>query len=117
MYNPTAHITLKALETKVFGKENGLRTPFEQRLIALFSDIYSRFEQLYGQHPSFEPALELLLQKMLAAYKARPKHLLESDAHREANPGWFCNQETTAMMLYVDRFNNDLKGLLEKMAT
>ena len=115
MYNPTAHITLKALETKVFGKENGLRTPFEQRLIALFSDIYSRFEQLYGQHPSFEPALELLLQKMLAAYKARPKHLLESDAHREANPGWFCNQETTAMMLYVDRFNNDLKGLLEKM--
>ncbi|MEC7752806.1 MAG: alpha-amylase family protein [Bacteroidota bacterium] len=115
MYNPTAHISLKALETKVFGKENGLRTPFEQRLIALFSDIYSRFEQLYGQHPSFEPALELLLQKMLAAYKARPKHLLESDAHREANPGWFCNQETTAMMLYVDRFNNDLKGLLEKM--
>ncbi|GHE54401.1 alpha-amylase family protein [Roseivirga thermotolerans] len=115
MYNPTAHITLKALETKVFGKENGLRTPFEQRLIALFSDIYSRFEQLYGQHPSFEPALELLLQKMLAAYKARPKHLLESDAHREANPGWFCNQETTSMMLYVDRFNNDLKGLLEKM--
>ncbi|WP_305981892.1 alpha-amylase family protein [Roseivirga thermotolerans] len=103
------------METKVFGKENGLRTPFEQRLIALFSDIYSRFEQLYGQHPSFEPALELLLQKMLAAYKARPKHLLESDAHREANPGWFCNQETTAMMLYVDRFNNDLKGLLEKM--
>ena len=116
MYNPTAHIALKSLQKKVFGNtptEN--LEAFDRRLIALFSDIYSRFQKLYGNHEHFEPALEMLLEKMHEAFQKRPKYLLKSDEEREANPGWFCSEEIAAMMLYVDRFNGDLKGIIEKM--
>ena len=116
MYNPTAHIALKDLRSNLDSLQNKkLSKDFNQRLTALFSDIYSRFVKIYGNHEQFEPALEMLMDVMSNAAVKRPKHLLEADAEREAKHDWFCTQELAAMMLYVDRFNGDLNGLLDKM--
>ncbi len=115
MYNPSAHLLLKQLLPKL-RKEAGNKPieDFERRYIALFSDIYSRFQKLYGQHESALAAFEKLSLLMLQAYLKRPTYLKKSDQTREENPGWFRSQELTGMMLYVDRFNKDLNGLVKK---
>lgn len=116
MYNPTAHIALKSLLQKTHEHTNHKNAEdFNRRLIALFSDIYNRFYKLYGDHEYYEPALEKLVQTMSSAFSKRPAHLVASDQKREANPSWFCSEKITAMMLYVDRFNGDLNGIIEKM--
>lgn len=88
---------------------------FERRYIALYSDIYSRFQKLYGQHENALEAFEKLSQVMLQGYLQRPQYLKKSDQERELNPAWFRGQEITGMMLYVDRFNKDLNGLVDKI--
>lgn len=116
MYNPTAHLKLKELKASTLkAYDEKLSADFQTRLTALFSDIFSRFVKLYGEHEHFQPALELLLQKMAEASIGRPAYLLKSDSLREENPGWFCSEDIVAMMLYVDRFNKDLKGIIEKL--
>lgn len=116
MYNPTAHIKLKSLQESVLKSyKSKISGDFDQRLTALFSDIYSRFVKLYGEHEHFEPALTLLLENMAKAYTKRPKYLLDSDAQREAHPEWFRSEKIAAMMLYVDRFNGDLQGIIKKL--
>jgi len=116
MYNPTAHIVLKDLRSKKESLQSQkLSKDFNQRLTALFSDIYSRFTKLYSDHEHFYAALDMLMDVMSTAASTRPDHLLKADAEREAKHNWFCTEELTAMMLYVDRFNGDLKGVLNKM--
>ncbi len=115
LYNPTAHKTLKKLKPQLIKQAKGKKTEdFDVRFTALFSDIFSRFNQLYGKHPSYEEALNRLLETMMDGYLQRPTYLKKKDAQREANPAWFRSQDLTGMMLYVDRFNQDLKGLMDK---
>jgi amylosucrase len=116
MYNPTSHLFLRNclsdLLDETSAKKNDL---FEKRLFTLFSEIYKRFRQLYGTHDGFHDHLKSLVSVMLQQYEARPAALKQRDALREANPGWFRSEQITGMMLYADRFNKDLKGLLDKV--
>lgn len=116
MYNPSAHLLLKKMLPKL-KKQAGSKQveDFERRYVALFSDIYSRFQKLYGQHENAMDAFEQLSQNMLQAFLKRPEYLKKSDEAREQNPGWFRSQGITGMMLYVDRFNKDLNGLVDKV--
>lgn len=116
MYNPTAHLFLReCLSDILAGADSKKTTPFENRLFALFNDVFERFEELYGANEDFEEQLKALLASMLRNYVARPAALKKSDAQREANPGWFRSEQTTGMMLYADRFNKDLSGLIDKI--
>lgn len=116
MYNPTAHLALKSLRNKRDALKNqSLSDDFNQRLTELFSGIYERFSALYSEHEHYTEALNMLMDVMADHAINRPKHLLKTDAEREANPSWFCTPDITAMMLYVDRFNGDLLGLLDQM--
>jgi amylosucrase len=113
MYNPSAHQLLKRILPKL-RKQSGL-DDFERRLIALFSDIFQRYEQLYGLHPNGEKAFSRLIEVMITAYEKRAVALKKNDAKREQNPSWFRSNMLCGMMLYVDRFNQDLKGLEDKL--
>ncbi|GAB5525226.1 MAG: alpha-amylase family glycosyl hydrolase [Roseivirga sp.] len=116
MYNPTAHLFLRrCLAGILAGADAKKTTLFENRLYALFNDIFERFEKLYGSNEDFEAHLEALIGTMLRNYAARPIALKKSDAQREASPGWFRSEQTTGMMLYADRFNKDLNGLIDKI--
>ena len=115
MYNPSAHILLKQLLPKLRKKAGNKNIEdFERRYIALFSDIFSRFQKLYGQHENAMKAFEKLSLNMLHGYLKRPTDLKKSDELRELNLGWFRSQEITGMMHYVDRFNKNLNGLLDR---
>ena len=113
MYNPSAHQLLKKILSH---QKNDVGVgDFERRLVALFSGIFQRYEKLYGQHPKGEAAFSRLIEVMHKAYGNRPKALKNIDAQREANPAWFRSNQLTGMMLYVDRFNQDLKGLEDQL--
>lgn len=113
MYNPSAHQLLKKILPGL--RKNSAMSDFERRLTALFSEIFQRYEQLYGQHPKGEAAFSRLIDVMIKAYEARSKSLKQIDAQREENPAWFRSNQLTGMMLYVDRFNKDLNGLEDKL--
>ena len=116
MYHPTAHLLLKRLLPELRKKaDKQAFEDFERRFTALFSDIYSRFEKLYGRHDSCKEVFLKLAQVMLKGYLSRSEELKMIDAKREENPGWFRSQEIVGMMLYVDRFNKDLSGLIKKL--
>lgn len=116
MYNPSAHLLLKKILPELKKQAGGKQVEdFERRYVALFSDIYSRFQKLYGQHENAMDAFEQLSRNMLQGFLKRPEYLKKSDEEREQNPGWFRSQGITGMMLYVDRFNKDLNGLVDKV--
>lgn len=115
MYNPTAHLELKKYKLELVKEHGKLPDDFDARLTALFAPIFERFQQLYAGHPNQQPALSLLIKTLFEGYLARSTELKNEDAQREHNPGWFCEQHLAGMMLYVDCFNKDLKGLTEKL--
>ena len=116
MYNPIAHNQLKKLRPRLQELAEGKNTTdFDIRFTALFAEIFSRFNQLYAEHELYDQALDRLAKTMLNGYIRRPAYLRKKDEEREANPAWFRSQELTGMMLYVDRFNKDLKGLMDKV--
>lgn len=116
MYNPTAHLAFKIHKQKLY-QMTGKNLPedFEERLAVLFAPIFERFESLYAGHPNQEPAFDLLIESLYRAFTARDKALKKEDKRREQNPGWFCEQNLTGMMLYVDRFHKNLAGLNDKL--
>ena len=116
MYNPLAHKELKKLRPQLQKLAAGKNIDdFDIRFTALFSDIYSRFNQLYAGHELYDAANDRLVKTILNGYLDRPTYLKKKDAQREAHPAWFRSQDITGMMLYVDRFNKDLSGLMEKV--
>lgn len=116
MYNPVAHLFLRNNLPEILSRFPGKDTSdFEARLYALFSEIYSRFERLYGAKEDFEDQLRALVGIMAQKYLARPKDLKKLDHERELDHGWFLSEKVTGMMLYVDRFNGNLRGVLDKI--
>ena len=80
-----------------------------------FHDLYYRFEKLYGGVPGFEESLQDLIRVLLRKYEARPAELKSRDRDREEHPGWFLSENIAGMMLYVDRFSDDLAGFVPKI--
>ena len=70
MYNPSAHQLLKKILPTV--KKARDSKEFERRLIALFSEIFQRYDMLYGQHPKGEEAFSQLIDVMIKAFSKRP---------------------------------------------
>ena len=116
MYNPTAHLFLRQKLAEILSQFPGKKTAdFESRLFALFNEIYSRFTQLYSQREDFDQQVSALIHTLAQNYIKRPQALKKLDSQREAQPDWFRSEQIAGMMLYVDRFNKDLKGLIEKV--
>lgn len=113
MFNPKAHNLLKEIINDL---PSAIRQDedFVFRLAANFSGLYQRFQDLYGSKYSFEGALGQLVTVLANQYNNRSEGLRLKDLERQDGQ-WFLSNEVTGMMLYVDRFSDDLKGLLTKM--
>ncbi len=114
MYDPRAHILLKKILSDT-SYSIDREDDFWLRLVANFHDLYYRFEKLYGGVPGFEESLQDLIRVLLRKYEARPAELKSRDRDREEHPGWFLSENITGMMLYVDRFSDDLAGFVPKI--
>lgn len=80
-----------------------------------FEDIYEPAMELYGDRPDFNIHSEAVFEKMIKAYIDRPEQLRILDLERQFTPDWFERANMVGYVLYVDLFNDTLKGLKEKI--
>ncbi|MEP0366016.1 MAG: alpha-amylase family protein [Cyclobacteriaceae bacterium] len=96
-------------------QKKALTAELEDRLKANFEDIFNYFHRLFPYRNDLREHLEKLVNVLIDNYHFRPSKLRALDSQREQNPSWFTDNRLVGMMLYVDRFAGDLKGLQNKM--
>ncbi|MEQ9425274.1 MAG: amylosucrase [Cyclobacteriaceae bacterium] len=118
MYDPKLHShlyrqldQLKKGQTK---SKNG-QAHFELRLASNYPTLYELLGELYGSRMEIQPLVEEVVLVLHNYYKTRKADLKKLDIKREKNPDWLLNQKWVGMMLYVDHFAEDLKGLKGKI--
>ncbi|MGB5170924.1 MAG: amylosucrase [Eudoraea sp.] len=87
---------------------------FDKRFSTNLSLIQSLFFGLYGEE-SINDSFPKLMKLISKLFKTRPSSLKKLDLERLKNHDWYQSQQIVAMQLYVDRFNNNLKGLKTKL--
>jgi amylosucrase len=87
---------------------------FRLRLTTNLSLISSLFFSLYPRKEN-EVFFHRLLDRIEKLFAERTAELKTIDLSRLEAGNWYQNQELVGMQLYVDRFNNDIKGLQEKL--
>lgn len=87
---------------------------YGERLERNMAELTARLYELYGSRWDFYKILSRLEAIMRKASDSRPAYLREQDEDRSSRP-WYLNQETVGMMLYVDLFAGNLRGLVDKI--
>ncbi len=88
---------------------------FHLRMGANFPIISDLFQKIYSETSNQEKAFELLMESLIKNFEERSNLQKKRDLMRMANPNWYSSQEIVGMMLYVDLFNTNFKGLKEKI--
>jgi len=113
MYNPAASQSLQLILKKL--KRKNVSDHFVFRLSMLYQDLHAQFLDIYGRDSKAEAQLHKLVLMMAKSHADRPANLLELDESRERNSDWYLDPGLAGMMLYVDRFAGDLRGLHSKL--
>ena len=69
------------------------------------------YMELYGNDAMYAE----LCKQMYDYYSKRGTELKKRDAKKEKNPDWFKEKEMLGMMLYIDNFAGNLKGVEKKL--
>ena len=84
---------------------------FENRLQKRIDELKWLYYELYGDDQSFQYLLSLIRK----FYSERATSLKKLDRQREKSPDWYRGNDIVGMMLYVDNFAGNLKGVIEKL--
>ena len=84
---------------------------FSRRLERHYDELKWLYHELYCDEQAFGYFLEMLER----CWGERKKPLRDQDAAREADPNWYRRRDLLGMMLYVDAFAGDLKGVEGKL--
>jgi len=84
---------------------------FEARLAKRADELKWLYYELYGDDQSFQYLLSLIRK----FYNNRSTSLKRLDREREKTPDWYRGNDIVGMMLYVDNFAGNLKGVIEKL--
>ena len=84
---------------------------FEQRLQHHHDELRWLYMELYNNGDMFAE----LLGQMKEYYGARSRNLKTLDKKRECQPEWFKDRKMLGMMLYIDNFAGNIKGVKEKL--
>lgn len=87
------------------------KTVFERRLGKYHDELRWLYMELYGNDDMF---FELLSQ-MKDFYDSRSAVLKKRDRAKEAKPDWFKSRQMLGMMLYIDNFAGNIKGVERKL--
>lgn len=115
MYDPLLHLPLRQKISASPADSNGAFTPFQFRFHANLYRIHQLFLQLYGHREDCKDQFWILIDELTEMFEQRPEELKKLDLDRETDPFWLMSEKWVGMMLYVDRFSEDLNGLLEKI--
>ena len=89
-----------------------IKTEFRRRFDARFDELKWLYYELYhGDSQGFD----YLCRLINTYYSERREPLKELDRKREKDPDWYRGNDIVGMMLYVDNFADDLKGVAKKI--
>lgn len=84
---------------------------FQKRMAIYHDELRWLYMELYGNEAMFAE----LTSQMYEFYQARKASLKNRDEKREKNPDWFKKNDMLGMMLYIDNFAGNIKGVQEKL--
>lgn len=87
-------------------------TMFEKRLGTHYEELKWLYRELYRDG---EAGFDSFLEMLERCWEQRKEALREQDIKREADPNWYRRRDMLGMMLYVDAFSGNLKGVQEKL--
>ena len=91
----------------------------EQSFKKVFSSRYdmhsTELKELYMELYNDEESYLSLVGKMYAAWESRSAALKKLDRERLADPAWYKGHDIVGMMLYVNAFAGNLKGVKKKI--
>ena len=85
---------------------------FEQRLAVCYDELKWLYCELY--HNDMQ-ALDYFVGMLRRCYDQRKPEQKKLDEERLADPGWYRSNKLLGMMLYVDAFAGNLKGVQSKL--
>jgi len=93
-------------------EENPMRSIFDSRLKRHYDELKWLYCELYHND---EAAFAYFLDMLKKSWKDRKQVLRDQDKRREADPKWYRRRDLLGMMLYVNAFAGDLKGVERKL--
>ncbi len=84
---------------------------FQSRLARHMDELRWLYMELYGNSSMFAE----LCQKLYDFTAERPAALKKRDLERERDQEWYKSNSLTGMMMYIDNFAGNLKGLQKKL--
>ena len=84
----------------------------EKRLRESYEELRGLFLELY---PGDIAAFDYYLDMLRRSFEARKEPLRALDEARLADPGWYRTGRLLGMMLYVDAFAGNLRGVADKL--
>ena len=84
---------------------------FYERMAKHDAEMRWLYMELYNNSSMYAE----MVDKLKEFYVYRKKDLKASDLKREASPDWYKGSEQLGMMLYIDNFAGNLKGVQEKL--
>ncbi len=91
------------------------RRVFQLRMERSRADLFGMLERLYGGRPGYPDFCAALIAALASAWAARPADLKWLDLKRDLEPDWFQRPGMAGYVFYLDRFNGDLNGVLERL--
>lgn len=99
------------MEQKMVRNVNNTEKIFAQRMEKHQDELRWLYMELYGNDAMYAE----LCEQMHDYYSKRSTELRKRDIKKEKNPDWFKEKEMLGMMLYIDNFAGDLKGVERKL--
>ena len=100
------------MEQKMVKNVNNTEKIFAQRMEKHQDELRCLYMELYGNDAMYAE----LCEQMHEYYLKRSTELKKRDIKKEKNPDWFKEKEMLGMMLYIDNFAGNLKGVEKKLA-
>ena len=100
------------MEQKMVKNVNNTEKNFAQRMEKHQDELRWLYMELYGNDAMYAE----LCEQMHDYYLKRSTELKKRDIKKEKNPDWFKEKEMLGMMLYIDNFAGNLKGVEKKLA-
>lgn len=89
---------------------------WEAEFVKRFKKHYDELKWLYCEvYNNDIKAFSWLCNSLYGYYKSRSSALKKLDREKENNPDWYKTNDIVGMMLYVDAFADNLKGLKNKI--
>lgn len=100
------------MEQKMVKNVNNTEKIFVQRMEKHQDELRWLYMELYGNDAMYAE----LCEQVHDYYLKRSTELKKRDIKKEKNPDWFKEKEMLGMMLYIDNFAGNLKGVEKKLA-